>query len=252
VRFETLDLADLASVADFGGRLAALRDKVDILVNNAGIMTPPRRAVTRNGFELQFGVNYLAHFALTAHLLPLLRKSTAPRVVSLSSVAARAGRIDFADLQAERRYQPMASYGQSKLACVMFAHELQRRSDQAGWGITSIAAHPGVSRTNLLHNAPGRYSPQGLARSVLWFLFQPAARGALPALFAATSQDARASGYYGPSGISEVRGYPSEAKTPPAAFEPGAASRLWDISEELVGGKFGEAPWSACNTLQRD
>ncbi|MCO6390861.1 SDR family NAD(P)-dependent oxidoreductase [Aliihoeflea aestuarii] len=242
VSFEPVDLANLASVEAFGSRLAAQRNKIDVLINNAGVMTPPRREVTRDGFELQFGVNYLAHFALTAHLLPLLRKSSAPRVVTLSSIAARNGRIDFDDLQAERDYKPMSVYSQSKLACLMFAYELQRRSDNANWGITSIAAHPGVSRTNLLHNAPGRYSVQGIARSALWFLFQPVAQGALPTLFAATSPDARASTYYGPTGIVEVRGFPGEAKVPPAARERHVASKLWDVSEELAGVTFGKTP----------
>lgn len=250
VSFEAVDLANLASVAAFGSRLASQWDSIDVLINNAGVMTPPRREVTRDGFELQFGVNYLAHFALTAHLLPLLRKSSVARVVSLSSVAARGGRIDFDDLQAERNYKPMPVYSQSKLACLMFAYELQRRSDDAGWGVTSITAHPGISRTNLLHNASGRYSMQGLVRSALWFLFQPAAQGALPTLFAATSPDAQAAAYYGPSGMGEIRGYPSEAKAPPAALEPEVASRLWDVSEELASLKFGEAPFHAPSTIR--
>lgn len=241
VSFEAVDLADLASVADFGSRLVSKQKAIDLLVNNAGVMTPPRREVTRDGLELQFGVNYLAHFALTNHLLPLLRRSRVPRVVTLSSVAARQGSIDFDDLQHEKSYRPMRAYSQSKLACLMFAFELQRRSDAADWGITSIAAHPGVSRTQLLHNAPGRYSMHSLMRSALWFLFQPAAQGALPTLFAATSPEARASAYYGPSGMGEIRGYPTEAKTPPAALDVDVAARLWDVSEELVGFRFGEA-----------
>jgi NAD(P)-dependent dehydrogenase (short-subunit alcohol dehydrogenase family) len=154
VRFERLDLASLASVADFATRVRAQRTSLDLLINNAGVMTPPMRQATADGFELQLGTNYLGHFALTAHLLPLLRKGQDARVVTLSSVAARGGKIDFDNLNAERGYQPMPVYGQSKLACLMFALELQRRSDAAGWGVTSIAAHPGIARTELLFNAP--------------------------------------------------------------------------------------------------
>jgi NAD(P)-dependent dehydrogenase (short-subunit alcohol dehydrogenase family) len=132
----------------------------------------------------------------------------------------------------------MPAYGQSKLACLMFALELQRRSDAGGWGITSIAAHPGIARTDLLHNAPGRGSPMALARSLLWFLFQPAAQGALPTLFAATSPDARPGGYYGPDRWSETRGYPTEARIPPQALDEAVAARLWDASLALTGARF--------------
>lgn len=245
VSFEALDLADLASVAAFGKRLAASREHIDVLINNAGVMTPPKRLTSADGFEMQFATNYLGHFALTAHLLPLLRRSENPRVVSLSSVAARAGAIDFDDLQAATGYKPMPVYSQSKLACLMFAFELQRRSEAAGWGITSIAAHPGVSRTDLLHNAPGRTSPHGLARSFLWFLFQPAARGALPTLFAATAPEARGGAYYGPDGMGEIRGHPTQAKAPKAALEAHVATRLWNVSERLAGVSFGDNPWYA-------
>jgi NAD(P)-dependent dehydrogenase (short-subunit alcohol dehydrogenase family) len=233
VRFEQLDLASLESIEAFATRLRGQLDRLDLLVNNAAVMTPPRRETTANGFELQFGTNYLGHFALTARLLPLLRKGTQARVVSLSSVAARAGVIDFDDLQAERSYAPMRAYGQSKLACLMFAFELQRRSEGNGWGLTSIAAHPGIARTELLHNAPGRWSAVGLARSALWFLFQPAAQGALPTLFAATSPAAKPGAYYGPSRFGETRGAPALAKIPPQAAEPVAAERLWRASETL-------------------
>lgn len=242
VNFEPVDLADLASVAAFGQRLRESRERIDTLINNAAVMTPPQRQTTADGFELQFGTNYLGHFALSAHLLPLLRRGRDPRVVTLSSIAVRRdAAINFDDLHAEKAYQPMPVYAQSKLACLMFALELQRRSDEAGWGLTSIAAHPGISRTDLLHNAPGRYSAQGLLRSVLWFLFQPAAQGALPTLFAATSPDARGGRYYGPDRLSETRGYPSEAAIPAPALEVHVARRLWDVSENLADVDFGVA-----------
>ena len=153
-------------------------------------MVPPTRQQTADGFELQFGTNHLSHFALTAQLLPLLRKGRNPRVVTLSSVAARQGKLNFADLQSGAKYVPMEAYSQSKLACLMFALELQRRSEAGNWGIASLAAHPGVSRTDLLHNAPGRWSATGMARTYLWFLFQPAWQGALPTLYAATAPTA--------------------------------------------------------------
>jgi len=155
VRFEKLDLADLASVAAFAGRMLAADRPIDILVNNAGVMTPPQRQSTVDGFELQFGTNYLGHFAMTARLLPLLRGNGA-RVVQVSSGAHRmGGAIHFDDLQWERSYKPWAAYAQSKLAMVLFALELQRRSDANGWGIRSNAAHPGFARTELIANGPG-------------------------------------------------------------------------------------------------
>ena len=152
IRFEQLDLASLKSVAALGERLRDQRDSLDLLINNAGIMVPPKREETSDGFELQLGTNYLGHFALTGQLMPLLVKGRNARVVTLSSIAARNGAIDFDDLNAERRYKPMPVYSQSKLACLMFAIELQRRSEAGGWGVASIAAHPGISRTDLLHN----------------------------------------------------------------------------------------------------
>jgi NAD(P)-dependent dehydrogenase (short-subunit alcohol dehydrogenase family) len=238
VRFEQVDLARLASVAEFTARLRGQRDSLDLLINNAGVMVPPQRQETVDGFELQFATNHLGHFALTAGLMPLLRKGKSTRVISLSSVAARNGAIDFDDLNAKSSYNPMRAYSQSKLACLMFAFELRRRSEAGGWGTASIAAHPGISRTDLLHNAPGRWSLPGTARSLLWFLFQPAAQGALPTLFAATSPEAKAGGYYGPDRMNEARGFPSEAKVPAQALDAAAAARLWEISERLAGISF--------------
>ncbi|KQT23513.1 MULTISPECIES: SDR family oxidoreductase [Bradyrhizobium] len=238
VRFEWLDLADIHSVRAFGARLRAERDSLDLLVNNAAVMTPRTRQLTADGFELQFGTNHLGHFALTAELLPLLRKGVQPRVVTVSSVAARSGAIAFDNLQAERRYEPMPIYSQSKLANLMFAFELQRRSRAFGWGITSVAAHPGVSRTDLIPNGAGRMSLPGLARTALWFLFQPAAQGALPTLFAATSPDIVPGGYYGPDKFGETRGSPSVARVPPQADDDAVASRLWDVSARLTGASF--------------
>ncbi|GCE85249.1 SDR family oxidoreductase [Komagataeibacter diospyri] len=239
ISFEVLDLADLASIAAFGERLRSQNDHLDVLINNAGVMMPPTRKLTPDGFELQFGTNYLGHFALTAHLLSLLRKGRNPRVVTLSSIAARDGRIAFDDLQATHDYKSMPVYSQSKLACLMFALEFQRRSEAGHWGVTSIAAHPGISRTDLLPNGTGASSIFSIARRVLWFLFQPAAQGALPTLFAATSPEAKGGGYYGPDRLSETRGYPTAARIPPAALDREASARLWDISEKLTHVRFG-------------
>ena len=238
VRFELLDLADIQSVRAFGSRLRAERESLDLLINNAAVMTPPTRQVTPDGFELQFGTNHLGHFALTAELLPLLRNGNEPRVVSVSSVAARGGTIDFDNLQAERSYKPMPIYSQSKLASLMFAFELQRRSRASGWGITSVAAHPGISRTDLIPNGAGRMSLAGFARTLLWFLFQPPAQGALPTLFAATSPDVVPGGYYGPDKLGETRGSPAVARVPPQADDDAVASRLWDVSVRLTGANF--------------
>ena len=240
VSFEQLDLASLKSVEAFAARLAQQRQSLDFLINNAGVMVPPKRQETADGFELQFGTNYLGHFALTAHLMPLLRKGKTPRVINLSSVAARQGRIDFNDLQSTTRYVPMQAYCQSKIACLMFALELQRRSAAGRWGVTSIAAHPGVSRTDLLHNSPGEGSLMSVARSWLWFLFQPAANGAWPTLFAATARQAEGGAYYGPGYFGETRGAPSTARVPDRALDLGNALRLWRASEQLTGLRFDD------------
>lgn len=234
VRFEILDLANLASIEAFGKRMEAQHQRLDLLINNAAVMTPPTRQLTSDGFELQFGTNYLGHFALTVHLLPLLRKGRNPRVINVSSIAARDGAINFDDLQSEHDYRPMVAYGQSKLANLMFSFELQRRSDAARWGLSSIAAHPGISRTDLIPNGAGSRSISGFLRTSLWFMFQPAAQGALPTLFAATSPDAKAGAYYGPDRFNETRGFPAPAKIPAQAKDVEVATRLWQVSESLT------------------
>lgn len=242
VTFELLDLASLDSIKLFAENLRSSQRSLDLLINNAAVMTPPRRQLTTDGFELQFGTNYLGHFALTAHLLPLLRKGTLPRVVTLSSLAARSGTINFDNLQAQRDYKPMQAYSQSKLACLMFALEFQRRIDAAGWEIQSVAAHPGISRTDLLPNGAGTWSVGGMLRRFMWFLFQPAEQGALPTLFAATSPQARGGAYYGPDKLSEMRGYPTSAKIPSQALDSAVAARLWSVSEALTGTVFSGDP----------
>ncbi|WP_347302128.1 oxidoreductase [Croceibacterium sp. TMG7-5b_MA50] len=239
VSFEQLDLADLDSIGAFAERIGRDRRCIDLLVNNAGVMAPPVRRVTANGFELQLGTNHLGHFALTGLLLPLLCNGRSSRVVSLSSIAAPSGAINFHDLNSERDYKPFPVYAQSKLACLLFAFELQRRAEAAGWPIRSIAAHPGVSRTELIPNGSGRGSLNGLLLTTMPFLFQPAAQGALPTLYAATASQADGGGYYGPDRLGGTRGHPTSAKVPPQALDRDVARRLWDESERLTSVRFG-------------
>jgi NAD(P)-dependent dehydrogenase (short-subunit alcohol dehydrogenase family) len=235
IRYAHLDLASLQSVTDFAGRFVSEYDGLDVLINNAGVMMPPKRKVTADGFELQFGTNYLAHFALTAHLLPALSRARQAHVVNLSSLAHRRGAIHFEDLQWEHHYRPWGSYGQSKLAMLMFAFELQRRSDASQWGLLSTAAHPGYARTDLISNGPGT---DGWLQKI-GLLFQPlmsqsAADGALPTLFAATAPEAKGGAYYGPRGFYEMKGPVAEAFVAPQAKDTAVAGRLWDVSEQLT------------------
>ena len=239
-----LDLSSLGSVSALGEELNAEGRPIDILINNAGVMTPPQRDTTADGFELQFGSNHLGHFALTAHLLPLLRAAGNARVVSLSSLAARQGRIHFDDPQFEKSYAPMQAYGQSKLAVLMFARELNRRSSRAGWGILSTAAHPGLTETNLQISGPshGRSKPSTMERlyKLSWrltpFLWQEIDEGILPALYAATSPQAEGGAYYGPHGIYEAAGGGvTAAKVPAPARNDADCEQLWEISERLTG-----------------
>lgn len=237
LQFEALDLADLASVKTLATRLDSTLPHLDGLINNAGLMEPAERGTSADGLEIQFAVNYLGHFALTEELLPLLQKADNPRVVTLSSIAARArgAAINFADLQFEQDYDASLAYRQSKLACLMFALELQRRSDVAGWGITSIASHPGVSYTNLLPS-------QGRSLPPLPFLFQTAAQGAIPTLYAATAPDAIGGRYYGPTGLMEVRGPLGLARVPANALDAQAVARLWSVSEALSRTHYPSSP----------
>jgi NAD(P)-dependent dehydrogenase (short-subunit alcohol dehydrogenase family) len=241
ISFEALDLANLASVADFARRFAATHASLDLLINNAGVMALPTRQTTDDGFETQFGTNYLGHYALTAQLLPLLRSAHQPRVVNLSSIAHRTGFIHFSDLQGERLYSPWKAYNQSKLAMLMFALELQRRSDAAGWNLMSNAAHPGWARTDLFANGPG-FGLISFASQLAAPLFsQSAESGALPTLFAATSPQAEGGGYYGPNGLNELKGPPAPARIMPQARDKAGAGKLWDVSQQLTGVSFERA-----------
>jgi NAD(P)-dependent dehydrogenase (short-subunit alcohol dehydrogenase family) len=240
VAFELLDLASLASVGAFAERLGRRHDRLDLLVNNAGVMEIPRRETTADGFELQFGVNHLGHFALTLHLAPLLRRAAGSRIVTVSSIRHKTGQLVLDDLQWERRrYSPDGAYDQSKLANLSFARELQRRNDAIGGSLTSLAAHPGIARTEIIANGPGLKTwSSRLISAVQPLTAQSAAQGALPILFAATSPAARPGGYYGPTGFMEMRGATGAAHISARAQDERLAERLWEASEALVGRRF--------------
>ena len=239
LHFARVDLASLASVAEFSSSMLEQGRAIDMLVNNAGVMALPERQETVDGFEMQLGVNYLSHYALTGRLLPLLRKASAPRVVNLSSLMHRSGKIFLGDLQLQHGYTPTKAYGQSKLAMLMFALELQRRSDAHGWRLLSNASHPGYARTELIPNGPGTDS----LLSRLSILLQPimsqsAADGAWPTLQAATAPDAKPAGYYGPDGWFELRGASTDAQVSASARDTTVAKRLWAMSAQLTGVSF--------------
>jgi NAD(P)-dependent dehydrogenase (short-subunit alcohol dehydrogenase family) len=225
-----LDLSDLASVRAFAEHH---QGPLHLLVNNAGIMAPPRRE-TKDGFESQFGTNHLGHFALTGLLLPRLLEAPEARVVTQSSGAHHIGRINFDNLQGERRYINWLAYGQSKLANLMFALELQRRASAAGRELRSMAAHPGYARTNLQFASPAWYE-QLVMRITNPLLGQSADMGALPTLYAATVPDVPGGAFVGPDGFMEQRGYPKLVKGAGRAYDEDTARRLWEVSEELTG-----------------
>ena len=240
IEVRRLDLADLGSVREFADGLSADGTPLDVLLSNAGIMTPPSRLTTADGFELQFGTNFLGHFALTLRLLPLLLAAPAPRVVTVSSMAARFGRIRFDDLQRERGYRPMSAYGQSKLADLLLASQLAGTATQRGWNLMSNAAHPGYTRTNLIDAGAALREPGGrrMLMHVVSKIPHPAQRvqaGVEPLLYAATSPDAVNGGYYGPNGPLEIAGRAGTARLPRKARDAEAAARLWTEAEQLTG-----------------
>lgn len=225
-----LDLSSLNSVREFSATVAGQFDHIDVLVNNAGVMAPPY-SKTEDGFESQFGTNHLGHFALTARLLPLLEKAEAGRIVVVSSVAHRMGYIRFKDLNWESRYSRWQAYGQSKLANLMFAKELQRRLKQRGSKVIAVAVHPGYSNTNLQQYMP--------ANRLLNSLFsQSQEKGALPTLCAATQSNLNGGEYIGPNGFLEMQGRPDLAYSTPRSNNEANARRLWDVSEKMTGESF--------------
>lgn len=243
---ELIDLGNLQSVAEFADRLVAQGRPIDILANNAGIMTPPTRNETSDGFELQLGANYLGHFALTARLLPLLRAAGTSHVMSMSSGMNMIGKINFDDLNWQQSYSPTRSYAQSKLATLMFALELNRRSLENGWGIISNSAHPGATRTNLQSSGPTMGKERHDGGMFMWlskhinFMWQEIPQGCLPALFALTSPDAEGGEYYGPGGLGGMSGLPKAVRMPGRAKDEKVARRLWEVSEQFTRVKFPE------------
>ncbi len=232
-----MDLADLKSVAGFAERMRAEHERLDVLVNNAGVVMPLKRELTANGFELHFGTNHLGHFALTAGLLSLLRAAEAPRIVTVGSLAHRWAHIDFEDLQAERSYNRVRAYGQSKLANLLFMSELQRRSDQGGWGVISTGAHPGFARTEAITRPDDGIVKRTLTQ-VMSGLVPTAESAARPIVHAATSPDVTPAGYYGPAGPGEIAGRVGPAKLAARARDRALAARLWQTSEALTAVTF--------------
>ena len=221
-----LDLADLSSIHAFTTTFRAKYDRLDILVNNAGVMTPPLTKTT-DGFEVQFGGNHLGHFALTGLMIDLLKNTTNSRLVVVGSIAERFGKIDFENLNAERQYNPMAAYGQSKLANMLFCYELGRRLQLLGNNPLIVAAHPGWTATNLQQNSAS-------SRFLNKFFAQSPAMGALPSLYAATAPDVQTGDYFAPNGFLELRGCPKKVESSANSYNIELAKKLWTISETLI------------------
>ncbi|MWG34322.1 oxidoreductase [Halomarina oriensis] len=239
-----LDLADLASVRSFAERFGRRHDDLDVLVNNAGIMAIPRRE-TADGFEMQFGVNHLGHFALTGLLLDPLLAAEDARVVTVSSTAHTGGKMRFGDLHGETDYGPWSAYSQSKLANLLFAYELQRRFEATDADASSVAAHPGYSATELQARGPEmrgsrlRKLAMGLLNRIV---AQDAEQGALPQLYAATAPDVVGGAYYGPDGFMEMRGGPTRVESTDRSHDRDAARRLWEYSENATDVSFELVP----------
>lgn len=221
-----LDLADLESVKKFAHEFADLYNRLDLLINNAGIMEPPY-GKTKQGFELQFGINHLGHFVLTSLLLDRLNATPNARIVTVSSNSHRFGDINFDDLNWECSYPHQRSYGQSKLANLLFTYELQRRLTAAGQSTIAVASHPGMTISNLVQHSR-------MFQILVPFLGQPAAMGALPTLYAATASMVNGGEYFGPDGLLELRGYPKLVRSTEASYDQTVAKRLWTVSEELT------------------
>ena len=233
-----LDLTSLEAVRVAADDVLAQFDRLDLLINNAGVMATPYE-LTPNGYELQFATNHLGHAALTAHLLPLLLATAGSRVVTVSSLAHRIGKIAFDDLQSERGYQPWRAYGQSKLANLLFTFELQRRLVRAGADAIAVAAHPGISDTNLTGSTGGLTGKlMALTKPATRLFSQNSRMGALPTLRAATDPSVRGGQYFGPGGFMEQRGHPVPVRASASANDAMVAARLWAATIELTGVPF--------------
>ena len=240
VEARVLDLAALESVRGFAAGIAADHPRIDMLINNAGVMMPPR-GETVDGFELQFGTNHLGHFALTGLLLEPLAAVGGARVVTVSSLEHKPGRIHFDDLQSESKYSSRGAYQQSKFANAVFGLELDRRLRAAGSPVISVLAHPGYSATNLQTSGPP-FPVSALLRISNALIAQSASKGALPQLYAATAPGVEGGEFIGPDGFMEARGTPTEVQPVKRARDEQTARRLWDVSEELTGVRYLPAP----------
>ncbi|WP_158786974.1 oxidoreductase [Granulicella sp. L46] len=231
-----LDMASLASIRAFAASFIGRGIALDLLINNAGVMALPKRELTEDGFERQFGTNHLGHFALTGLLLPALLAAPAPRVVTVASLAHRTGKIDFDNLQRERGYEGWDAYNASKLANILFAKELDRRARAAHSRLLSLAVHPGVSTTSIFENGPGTTNLKAIMVKLLApVMMQNDEAGALPTLYAATSPDAKGGEYIGPDGFGELKGAPVVVQPRPQALDVAVGERLWTVSEDLTG-----------------
>ena len=222
-----IDLSSLDSVRSFATTFLVGNTKLDLLINNAGVMIPPA-SLTADNFELQFGVNFLGHFALTGLLYSLLRDTPASRVVTLTSLAYTIGSIDFDNFRLNKEYNASREYNQSKLANLLFTFALQQRIEAAGHGVLSLAAHPGVTRTNLARNMSADLFNHAIQT---YGELKPASQGALASLFAAVSPDIQPGGFYGPDEDGGLRGYPAKTKIQPVGLDQSTADRLWDFAE---------------------
>ncbi|MET1075528.1 MAG: oxidoreductase [Umezawaea sp.] len=231
-----LDLASLDSVRRFAAKLAADHPVIDLLVNNAGVVILGAARTTSDGFELHLGTNLLGHFALTGLVLDALGRAEAPRVVNLSSITHKNAHLDFDDLMSRRDFDASRAYGRSKLATTVFGLELDRRLRAAGSPVVGVLAHPGLSNTNLTPRAWEEGSRFGrfLGRALL-LVTQPAERGALPQLRAATAPDVQGGQFFGPVGFRETRGRVVEVRPSTEAADPAVGRRLWSAAEELTG-----------------
>jgi len=236
LELEALDLSSLESVRAFADRFRDGHDGLDLLINNAGVMAAPRRR-TADGFELHFGTNHLGHFALTGLLIGEMEGREDARVVTLSSTAHRTGRISFDNLGGEHRYFRWRAYGQSKLANLLFALELERRLRAAGSTIKSMAAHPGYAATNLQSAGPPLIDRAVMAVSNR-VIAQSEDMGALPTLYAAVEPGLPGGTYVGPDGFAEQRGHPEPVSPSRSARDEQVARRLWEVSEEMTGVSF--------------
>ena len=233
-----LDLTDLKSIHCFVNQFKENHSRLDILLNNAGIMMVPY-GLTKDGFENQMGTNHLGHFALTAQLLELLKTTPNSRVVNVSSMAHKSGVMDTDNLLYEngKDYSPIKAYGRSKLSNLLFTYELQRFFEKNKIDTIAVAAHPGVSDTNLFNHAAPKWL-MNLLRPLFLFMIQPASMGALPEIRAAVDADVKGGQYYGPDGKKEMKGYPILVESTIASHNEEDARKLWELSEKLTGVKF--------------